>query len=94
MPHFALIAALLVLSAPFGQPQTAALAQQASRSMVLAFDDEIGRDWDDDGSEDEPNAWNDDQDDDASPGDDDDDSAHGLDDDDGDDDAFEPTVRA
>ena len=52
MPVLAFLAALLLVSAPFDGERSDAATQPASDGMVLAFDDEIGRDWENDDSDD------------------------------------------
>jgi hypothetical protein len=93
MPVLAFVAALLFVSAPFGGLQSACVAQPASDGMVLAYDDEIGRDWEDGDSDDRaPDEFDGPsrQDDDS-----DDDSAYGPDEDEADvDDDYERSVRA
>lgn len=86
MSNSALAVALLILSLPFGAPSQPALAQQASGNLILAFDDNIYGDEDDDSDD------YDDRSDDERDGDDD--SAYGPDDDGWDVEEYERTINA
>jgi hypothetical protein len=94
MPVLAVLAALLLVSAPFDGERSDAATQPVSDGLVLAFDDEIGRDWENDDSDDRaPDDYygssrpEDDDDHDGS-------SAHGPDEDEADFEEFERSERA